>query len=134
MADTDHGRPQDNPEVRHEHRDINVRVIVGFGLALVIAAIVVHLGLYWLLWRFERIAAERAPEISPIEVTPPMPPEPGLRVSPPADLAAMRAAEEKVLETYGWVDKERKIVRIPIDRAMELLAERGLPTRKDDTK
>ena len=49
-------------------------------------------------------------------------------------LAAVRAAEEKVLQTYGWVDKEQKIVRIPIDRAMELLAERGLPARKDQKK
>lgn len=134
MADTELSRPEDNPEVRHEPRDINVRVIFGFGLALVIGAVVVHLGLYWLLWHYERTAAERAREISPIEVTPPMPPEPRLQVSPPADLAAMRAAEDEVLQSYGWIDKEENVVRIPIERAMELLAERGLPARKDEKK
>jgi len=41
----------------------------------------------------------------------------------------MRAAQERELTTYGWVDKEKQTVRIPIDRAMELLAQRGLPAR-----
>jgi len=42
----------------------------------------------------------------------------------------MRAAQERQLTTYGWLDKEKQTVRIPIDRAMELLAKRGLPARK----
>ena len=75
MADTEHGRPQDNPEVSHEHRDINVRLIVGFGLVLAVTAVVISLGLYWLLWHYERAAVRVAPEISPIEATPPMPPD-----------------------------------------------------------
>ena len=43
----------------------------------------------------------------------------------------MRAAEEKELTTYGWADEEKRAVRIPIDQAMKLLVERGLPARKD---
>ena len=37
--------------------------------------------------------------------------------------------EEQTLHSYGWVDQQAGVVRIPIDRAMELLAQRGLPTR-----
>lgn len=133
MADTELSRPEDNPEVSHEPRDINVRAIVGFGVALVIAAIFVFIGLYGLLWYYER-TAEHVREVSPIEVTPPIRPEPRLQVSPPTDLAELRAAEDKILQTYDWVDKERKAVRIPIDRAMEILAERGLPARKNEKK
>ncbi len=33
------------------------------------------------------------------------------------------------MHSYGWVDQPAGVVRIPIDRAMELLAQRGLPTR-----
>jgi hypothetical protein len=40
-----------------------------------------------------------------------------------------RLQEEKTLNSYGWVDKQAGVARIPIDRAMELLAQRGLPTR-----
>ncbi len=54
-------------------------------------------------------------------------PPPRLQVRPPEDLAALRAREEAMLTRYGWVDREKGEVRIPIDRAMELLVKRGLP-------
>jgi hypothetical protein len=52
---------------------------------------------------------------------------PRLQVAPPMDMDEMEAAESEVLESYDWVDRDAGIVRIPIDRAIELLAERGLP-------
>ena len=54
------------------------------------------------------------------------PPPPRLQLDPPRDLARFRADEEKRLSTYYWVDKDRGIVHIPIDRAMRLLVERGI--------
>lgn len=36
-------------------------------------------------------------------------------------LQELRDTETKELTTYGWVDKDKGIVRIPIDRAMDLL-------------
>jgi hypothetical protein len=39
----------------------------------------------------------------------------------------LRYSNQQVLETYGWVNRENKTVRIPIERAMEIIAERGLP-------
>ena len=41
----------------------------------------------------------------------------------------MRAAEQQVLTTYGWVDRNAGVVRIPIDEAMKLAIQRGLPAR-----
>ena len=55
------------------------------------------------------------------------PPEPRLQVNPAAELQRLREAEQSLLTTYGWVDQEAGIVRIPIERAMEIVAERGLP-------
>lgn len=51
--------------------------------------------------------------------------------SPPVGEAfkQLRATEDAILTTYGWVDREKGVVRIPIDRAIDLLAQRGLPTR-----
>ncbi|HSE90681.1 MAG TPA: hypothetical protein VLJ79_31010 [Candidatus Binatia bacterium] len=46
----------------------------------------------------------------------------------------MRAAEDAMLNSYGWVDKDAGIVRIPVDRAMEILAKKGLPARKQEEK
>jgi len=42
---------------------------------------------------------------------------------------AVRKEEEELLDTYGWVDKERGIVRIPVARAMGLVAKEGLQSR-----
>lgn len=46
-------------------------------------------------------------------------------------LKRLRDREDAALGRYGWVDREAGIVRIPIERAMDLLLERGLPTRPD---
>jgi hypothetical protein len=45
----------------------------------------------------------------------------------PEAMLARRESEEARLRTYGWVDKEAGLVRIPINRAMALIAEKGLP-------
>jgi len=57
-------------------------------------------------------AAEHAP-----------PPEPRLQTAPADDLRNLRAAEQTRLTTYGWVDRKAGVVRIPIERAKELVAE-----------
>lgn len=55
------------------------------------------------------------------------PPEPRLQVQPRADLQRQRADEDRRLATFGWVDREGRIARLPIEDAMRLLAARGLP-------
>jgi hypothetical protein len=57
------------------------------------------------------------------------PPAPILQTNPSADLRALRAREQAVLDTYGWIDRERGLVRIPIEKAMDLLAKRGILAR-----
>jgi len=56
-------------------------------------------------------------------------PEPRLQVAPEEDLKAFRNREEAELQSYGWIDKQTGVVRIPIERAMDLLVEKGLPVR-----
>jgi hypothetical protein len=55
---------------------------------------------------------------------------PSLLVGEPANLQKFRAQEEHLLSTYGWVDQNTGVVRLPIDRAKALLLERGLPVRE----
>ena len=54
---------------------------------------------------------------------------PRLQTLPTLDLRGLRSNEAQVLDSYAWEDKPRGVVRIPIARAMELIAERGLPER-----
>jgi len=52
---------------------------------------------------------------------------PRLVTSEPAVLAEFRAQENALLTSYGWVEKDKGIARIPIEVAMKWVAERGLP-------
>ena len=56
----------------------------------------------------------------------PQPPSPRLQVAPQADLDRLRDGEDRELTTFGWIDRNKQITRIPIERAMKLLVERGL--------
>ena len=58
-----------------------------------------------------------------------LPPMPRLQSAPITDLKDMRAAEDQILTGYGWVDQQHGVVRIPIDRAIDLLAQRGVAAR-----
>jgi hypothetical protein len=55
-------------------------------------------------------------------------PEPRLQYDDVKDVTDMRRMENEKLNNYGWADQQRGIVRIPIQRAMQILAERGLPS------
>jgi hypothetical protein len=55
------------------------------------------------------------------------PPGPRLQTDPQAELQRFRDEEEKWLNTYGWIDKQKGIVHIPINEAMKKLARTGAP-------
>jgi hypothetical protein len=57
-------------------------------------------------------------------------PQPALMVDEPAVLGAYRAMQDDKLNTYGWVDQAMGTVRLPIERAKDLVLERGLPVRQ----
>ncbi len=123
-----------DPQVGHELSDLRPGYIALFGIALT-AVIVAAAVITSLLIHFK--AAEHSREETPVprlarerEATPGA----RLQVDANKDLRQMRAGEDAVLNSYGWVDKDSGIVRIPIDRAMEILAKRGLPARKQAEK
>jgi hypothetical protein len=60
-----------------------------------------------------------------VPATLPQPPAPRLQIDPKQDLDRLHADEQGRLTTYGWADRERGLAHMPIERAMELLAERG---------
>lgn len=124
----------DNPDVRHEETDVNIRGIFAFAFGLVVVAAVIHL-VVWLLFAYfsTRETARVAPRY-PLAATEQnrLPPEPRLQTNPRQDLADLRAAEERILSSYGWVDRNAGIVRIPIEEAMRLVVERGLPARQTE--
>jgi hypothetical protein len=63
-----------------------------------------------------------------------LPPEPRLQTTPRQDLKDLRTEEQEWLATYGWVDRNAGVVRIPIDEAIKLTLQRGLPSRPATSK
>jgi hypothetical protein len=121
-----------HPPVAHEESDVNIRAILAFGGGLLAVAIVIHLAM-WVLFRFFDARAARQDTVTyPLAAKQEqrLPPEPRLQTNPRQDLADLRAAEDQTLTTYGWVDRNAGVVRIPISEAMKLAIQRGLPARK----
>jgi hypothetical protein len=115
----------------YEKRDVRFVPIIGFGFGLVVSIVLCSVASSWLFKKFFAREAARHPPLSPLVASerPQLPIEPRLEVEPSRQLKDLREHEDHVLHSYGWVDREAGIVRIPVERAIDLLIERGLPAR-----
>lgn len=113
--------------------DIDVRSVSKFVIGLVVLVVGAALLMWFLFDRYAASAVRNSPEPDPMTLADPRkePPEPRLQQYPVMDLKQFRAGEDEVLHSYGWVDAAKGVVRIPVERAMELVAKEGLPVRKD---
>jgi hypothetical protein len=109
----------------HEHREVSVRLIVVSLAFLAVGTFFVCLlvvGIFRYLYTTYR--TEEAVKLS----QPVIPPEPRIEVAPYEQLQQLRAREDHILHSYAWVDKQAGTVRIPIDRAIDMLAQKGVPS------
>ena len=138
----------------YERRDIGISGVVYFMVGLAVAAVIVHFIVAGLYRYLENRAESRQRAVSPLVTNPvrdtrTLPPEfktdsegtdyqkyleknfpaPQLEIDERTELNKARLYEENTLSTYDYIDKDAGTIRIPIDRAMDLLAQRGLPTR-----
>jgi len=134
-------RHGEHEEAEFEREDLSPRSVISFFVGLAVAGILIYFvltGIYKLLNAYE---ARNQPQQNPLikareadtrTVTSgdvQQFPEPRLESNERTELNDYRLREEQTLNSYGWVDQKAGIVHIPIDHAMELIAERGLPTR-----
>lgn len=127
-TDPIHAPPaEDSIRSGHEVRDVSIRGVLGLAAAVLAGGIVVHVVLWFVLQGLEVSAKQADPELSPLAETRPEPPAPRLQDRPSHDYAAYRAEQEARLNSYGWVDRDRGVVHLPVSRAMELILEQGLP-------
>jgi hypothetical protein len=139
--DTKHERssaPIQNPELHHEESDVDARGIIGFGLGLALcialSSLVLYVGFNSLRDHFTVQPVHPSPLIGvrePVEAedAPKDFPNPRLQTNYYGDLDVVRKQWATQLDTYGWQDKNAGVVHIPIDEAMRLTLERGLPAR-----
>lgn len=117
----------------YEKSDASVGSILRFGLGLFICILLV----IGLVTGIQAAFTGRWPDLRPArsgladDPNVQLPPAPRLEARPGQTLQELRANEQARLHSYGWVDEAAGVVRIPIERAMELTIQRGLPARSE---
>ena len=146
MVDTKQPHTHDR---RVEGDGINYRGIIWFMVVLAIVTVACQILIWVVLRTMQHNESLAQPPVSPVapaaearqavegrvypdmvSIGKPSGPAPRLLVNEPDNLAALRAREQDALTTYGVGDTAAGTYRIPIDRAKDLLLERGLPVRE----
>jgi hypothetical protein len=109
----------------YEQSDVNVPAVSKAGIALLLVTIAAMGLLIGLFNYFKSTEGGAAVSVDPAKVFP----QPQLEKTPIPDLKAVRAAEDQILTSYGWVDQKKGTVRIPIAQAMDMVVKKGLPVR-----
>jgi len=122
-----HGEER-NEDIRFEESDASPKALARFMFFLVVSILAVA---YAVRVMYFSLASREARQQPP----PPImqfeahrqAPLPRLEEHESDDLARYRAEQHKVVTTYGWVDKEQGIARVPVEEAMKMLLKQGLP-------
>lgn len=116
------------PNDAYEKSDADVRgIVISAGVFVVFTALILFMVAGF--FRFFAGLEDTGPPVSPLAAQREIPPEPRLEVRPYQQFAGERERQESTLHSYGWVDQKAGTVHIPIDRAMDLLLQRGLPMK-----
>ena len=111
----------------YETRDVRGKSLAFYFIALTvitIASAIVALA-SWKVWQNQ--PSSGAVAVLPTAEDRTLPALPRLQPLPQLDIKALHASEQERLMEYKWIDKQAQIVQIPIDRAIEIVAEKGLP-------
>jgi len=126
-----HGKPAGEglPDTTTGDRDISYGALYRFVFWLVVLT-AVSMALMWGASAFLKRQAEKSdPAPSPLAEANErrLPPGPRLERSPAKDLKELREREDAVLTGWAWNGADHATARIPVERALEIVAEKGLP-------
>jgi hypothetical protein len=120
---------------KHEARTPHLRnpLIIGASVAFMIVFSLATAGTMFYAFSRNRplqhmrpLGLISAPDLRPLARFP----EPNLQIDDDhAEMTALLAGQNQKLNSYGWINRSNGVIHIPIDRAMDLLAQRGLPAR-----
>jgi hypothetical protein len=120
----EHGGPGDG----YERRDANIPALLKLGLGLAVLIAVTMVSMTWAFSIFDKYEPLGPPAASFVNSRQ-LPTGPLLQAAPHVELKDYCAAQQNNVGTYAWVDKQQGTVRIPVDRAMDLILQQGLPAR-----
>ncbi len=116
----------------HEIRDLPLRGILLFFIGLIIMgaiALAITTTVEILSSKQGGITFQYPPAGLANAPQPTLPPEPRLEDVPGQNYQDLLSKQDAQLNSYGWIDQKTGVVHIPIDRAIDLLLQKGLPSR-----
>ena len=112
-------------QLKHQGTDVRFSGVIAAAIVFAVTLAFIFAGI-WIVYRYLRTAdQQRDVRRTFVETKPPVPPEPRLQVDPQADLQEYLKNQRETLTSYGWISRPEGTVRIPIDRAIELVVERN---------
>ena len=119
--------PGGGPPLHREPSDVGARGLLVFSISLLLTVGGIMLVAKVVL---DRLVASRPQPVAPVAAVGPslLPPAPRLQVSPAEDLREMRQREEREMASYAWEDRPAGFIRIPLERALEIVARQGVPS------
>jgi hypothetical protein len=120
-----------DPRQRHEERDVNIWAIGKVGIGLIITT-VASVAIVWGMFAYLRVQYNAQPPEHGIDVNAlKRAPAPNLLYNEheAENLRDYRSAEEQALNSYSWVDQQHTQLKMPINRAIDQLVQKGLPVR-----
>ena len=115
--------------VQHETLDARTRPLVVSGFVLIVLT-AFNFVLIWVVFfafapqNSEPVNMRPLPTVAPVN----LPPGPLLQANPDQKVDVTLSEQREILESYGWINEREGIIHIPIDRAKDLIVERGLTT------
>lgn len=115
------------PAHGHERTDANTRYLMWFGIGLlgliIFGFVVTEIAFHYF------VGHEKFAHPTALFTKTQMPPAPLIQETPGQELQEYEKEQNHILDSYGWVNRQAGIVRIPISQAMSLLLAQGLPVR-----
>ncbi len=136
VENSDAAQRPNSSDGKDETSEISIRGILLFAGGVLVSAVLINFVLLWIFSIFtvheERNQQPSAPWSASVRNR--LPPEPRLEgLTPLAPPPYEGMSPDEMLRTYGWIDREAGVVRIPIERAMELVVDQ-LPARSPDAR
>lgn len=114
----------------YEKADPKVQPIVIFTVLLAITLVVTFYGMKWTNDAYMHAETSKDAGLHPLAAAQAEPPAPRLQAQPSAEWKSFKAEQEAAVSHYRWIDRSNGVVQLPVERALELVSERGLPHRK----
>jgi hypothetical protein len=116
----DQHAPHEFSAIGHEPIETDVRAVWRTAAAIVGVVLAVFLLIVGMMKWFSRAEGTRGSGDAA---------KPDLKWADQNSLQQLRDEEQKALNDYEWVDRNAGVARIPVDRAMEIISQNGLPTQ-----